>query len=86
MLEAQIQTQISNYLKTEGWLVVKNMTISLNGWPDLSAYHTDKHIMIEVKTPTGRLSRIQQYRIAQLRKLEHKVYVVSSLKQLKEEL
>ncbi len=87
MTEAKIQLKISQYLKDMDYIVVKNMSMSLNGWPDLSCYGPNgEHFMIEVKTPTGRLSNIQKYRIAKLRAKHHTVYVVDSVTKLKEEM
>jgi len=87
MLELKIQTQIIKYLKSKGYIAVKNITISINGWPDVTAIAPNgKHIYIEVKRPGGRLSEIQKIRIQQLREHNTDVYVVTSLDQLKGEL
>ena len=87
MLESKIQSSITLYLKNQGCLTVKNMTMSLNGWPDITVIPPNGEIYyIEVKAEKGRLSRIQMYRIAQLREHNVTVYIVNSLKQLKEEL
>jgi Holliday junction resolvase len=51
----------------------------LNGWPDLCAVKDGTTIYIEVKRPGGRTSKIQDYRIKQLREAGVKVYVTDSL-------
>ena len=85
--EGRIQQQISKYLKDNGCLVLKNMSVSLNGWPDLTVIEPDGTTYhIEVKAPGGRLSKIQKYRITQIREHNTNVFIVDSLTLLKEEL
>ena len=83
MTEQKIQTSIADYLRKRGWTVVKIMAASLNGWPDLHAVKEGRAIYIEVKRPGGRLSKIQEYRIEQLKKQEMRVHVVDSLDAIK---
>ena len=85
--EGKIQSSINKYLSSIGYIVVKNMAVSLNGWPDVSCYGPyGKTFMIEVKAKGGRLSRIQQYRIANLQGMGHQVFITDDLKTFKGEL
>jgi len=86
MTEQQIQAQIIKYLKSEGYFCIKVMACTVSGTPDICAIGNGKTIWVEVKKPGGRLSRIQEHVIAQIRALNHKVYVSDSLKDLKEQL
>jgi hypothetical protein len=86
MKESQIQSQIITYLEANGWLVVKIMQSNKNGWPDLQAFKDSRCIFIEVKTPSGRLSELQKYRITQLTDKGFNCYVITSLNNLINEL
>ncbi len=84
MTEQKIQFLITNYLKKEGWLVTKLMMTTTSGIPDVLAIRQGKTIFIEVKKPGGRLSRIQEYRIAEIRAQDIPVLVTDNLPELKE--
>lgn len=64
--EQKLQTKIINYLKSDGWLVVKTIQLSINGMPDIFAFKNGRTIFIEVKSPNGKRSELQKYRIEQL--------------------
>ena len=55
-----------------------------SGIPDLLCIKGGKTIFIEVKKPGGRLSKIQEYRIAELKKEGMTVIVTDNLKEVKE--
>jgi len=84
MSEQKIQFLITNWLKKEGWLVTKLMMTTTSGIPDILAIRSGKTIFIEVKKPGGRLSKIQKYRIAEIRAQDIPVLVTDNLKELKE--
>jgi hypothetical protein len=69
-------------MKAQGWLVVKIISCSLNGWPDLQCHKSGKTIFIECKSERGRLSPLQQYRHAQLKKEGFEVFIISNPQQL----
>ncbi len=84
MTESAIQTSIVKYLNNLGYLVVKNITVSMNGWPDLTAIAPNgDHLYIEVKTDTGRLSPVQKVRHEQLKQHNVPVITVTTLKEVK---
>ncbi|MHB9056233.1 MAG: VRR-NUC domain-containing protein [Paludibacteraceae bacterium] len=65
--EQNLQNKITRYLRGEGWLVVKTIVLSLAGFPDIFAFRNKVAIFIEVKSPKGKLTKLQQYRIDQLK-------------------
>ena len=84
MTEQKIQFLIQGYLKKDGWLVNKLMAVTQGGTPDLIAHKQGKTLYIEVKKPGGRLSRIQEYRIAELRNEGIDVLVTDNLQDVKD--
>lgn len=77
MTEAQIQKKIIDHYEKNGWLVVKIMKCNKNGWPDLQILKDGICKFVEVKTPRGKISQLQKYRIKQLREqgFEANVYI-----------
>ena len=74
MKEQQIQTKRIKQLETEGYYVIKLITTNKNGIPDLIAIPKDCNVLfVEVKQPTGKLSKLQEYRIKELE--EHGIKV-----------
>ena len=69
MTEQQVQSKKIKELEAEGYYVLKLIKTNKNGIPDLLALHPDKQILfIEVKTIKGRASKLQEYRIKELKK------------------
>lgn len=68
MKEQDLQSKIVKELKNNGWDVVKTILLSKNGYPDLFAFKRGVTIFIEVKKPNGKRSKIQEYRINELKK------------------
>ena len=67
MTEQQIQAKRIRQLEKEGYYVLKLIRTNKNGIPDLIAIPKDSDVLFcEVKTPTGRLSKLQEYRIKEL--------------------
>ena len=77
MTEAQIQKKIIDHYQNAGFLVVKLMKTNTNGIPDLMVLKNGICKFVEVKTPRGKISQLQKYRIKQLREqgFEANVYV-----------
>ena len=68
MTEQQVQSKKIKELEAEGYSVLKLIKTNKNGIPDLLALHPDKEILfLEVKTRKGRVSKLQEYRIKELR-------------------
>lgn len=83
MLESQIQAKISEQLQSAGWIVLRAITRSIRGYPDLEAFRDGRAIFIEVKRPGKKPTPLQKYRMNQLRKAGFSVYVMDSPDELK---
>jgi Holliday junction resolvase len=66
MKEQQIQTKRIKQLEAEGYYVLKLIKTNKNGIPDIIAIKEGEVLFSEVKTPTGKLSEVQKYRIKEL--------------------
>lgn len=76
MTEQQIQSKRIKELEAQGYYVIKLIKTNKNGIPDLLAIPPNtKVIFNEVKTETGKVSALQQYRIDELNKLGFEAYV-----------
>ncbi len=68
MTEQQIQSKKIKELEAEGYFVIKLIKTNRNGIPDVVALHKDKGVkFFEIKTENGKVSKLQQYRIKQLK-------------------
>jgi hypothetical protein len=68
MAEADYQTKLKRALEAQGWTVIKLARLTVSGYPDLLAMMANRPpVFIEVKDDKGRLSRLQSYRIKELR-------------------
>lgn len=66
MKEAAIQRQIIKWLESNGAFVVKTVTTNKSGVPDLLVCWFGRFIAIEVKRPTGKVTKLQEYKIGQI--------------------
>jgi len=65
--EGQIQSKRIKQLEADGYYVIKLMKTNKNGIPDLLALKSNEApFFIEVKTPKGVLSPLQEYRLQEL--------------------
>ena len=69
MTEQQIQRKRIKQLESEGYYVLKLIKTNKNGIPDLLAIPPNCDVLFsEVKKPTGKLSKLQEYRLKELKK------------------
>ncbi len=69
MTEQQIQKKRINELEQQGYYVIKLIKTNKNGIPDLIAIPPESDVLFsEVKTPKGKVSKLQEYRIEELKK------------------
>lgn len=69
MTEQQIQNKRIKQLEEEGYYVIKLIKTNKNGIPDLVAIPPNCGVLFsEIKTKTGRLSKLQEYRLKELDK------------------
>jgi hypothetical protein len=67
MTEQQIQSKRIKQLEAEGYYVLKLIKTNRNGIPDIIAIPPNSGVLFsEVKTKTGRLSKLQEYRLKEL--------------------
>ncbi len=76
MTEQQIQSKRIKELEAEGYYVLKLIKTNKNGIPDIIAIPPNSNVIFsEVKTPTGRLSKLQEFRLKELEKYGFKTEV-----------
>jgi len=67
MTEQQIQSKRIKQLESEGYFVLKLVKTNKNGIPDIIAIPPNCDVIFsEVKTPKGKLSKLQEYRLKEL--------------------
>lgn len=67
MTEQQIQSKRIQELESEGYYVLKLIKTNKNGIPDLIAIKPNAEVLFsEVKKPTGKVSKLQEYRLKEL--------------------
>ncbi len=68
MTEQQIQTERIKQLEAEGYYVLKLIKTNKNGIPDLLAIPPGSDVLFsEIKKPQGKLSKLQEYRLKELK-------------------
>ena len=68
MSEQQIQAKRIKELEAEGYYVIKLIKTNKNGIPDLVAIGPGSNVLFsEIKTKKGRVSKLQEYRMTELR-------------------
>ena len=66
--EQAIQNKRIKQLEAEGYYVLKLIKCNKNGIPDVIAIAPNQDVIFsEIKTPTGRLSKLQEYRLKELK-------------------
>lgn len=61
--ESKIQIKVIKFLEKDGWYVLRLISTNKTGIPDLLAFKKNEpDIFIEVKTETGKLSKLQEFR------------------------
>ena len=64
MTEQQIQAKRIKQLESEGYYVLKLVKTNKNGIPDILAIPPNSNVIFsEVKTPKGKVSELQKYRL-----------------------
>ena len=69
MSEASYQRKLIKQLEAEGYYVLKLINTNKNGIPDLVALKPNDVKFIEVKGAKTPVSKLQEYRIKELKKL-----------------
>ena len=67
MKESQIQSKKIKELEAQGYYVIKLIKTNKNGIPDLIAIPPNSDVeFFEVKSPTGKISPLQEFRLKEL--------------------
>lgn len=67
MKESQIQSKKIKELEAQGYYVIKLIKTNKNGIPDLIAIPPNSDVeFFEVKSPNGKISPLQEFRIKEL--------------------
>ena len=82
--ESKLQSKIIKILEFNGWIVVKTIHLSKNGFPDIFAFKNSRTIFIEVKSKKGVRSELQKYRIEQLTKHGFLAFFCDDFEQFKQ--
>lgn len=75
MTEAQYQSRLIKRYEKEGWHVLKLIQLNKAGYPDLLLLKPNDVKFVEVKAATGKTSKVQEYRIAELRSIGFNVEI-----------
>jgi Holliday junction resolvase-like predicted endonuclease len=76
MKEQQIQAKKIKELEAQGYYVIKLINTNKNGIPDLIAIPKDSDVLfVEVKTPEGKTSKLQEFRHKELQERGIKVEI-----------
>ncbi len=68
MTEQQIQKKRIQELESQGYYVIKLVKTNKNGIPDLIAIPPNSDVLFsEVKRPNGKVSKLQEYRLKELK-------------------
>lgn len=68
MTEQQIQAKRIKQLEVKGYYVLKLIKTNKNGIPDVLAIKKGANVLFsEIKTPKGKLSKLQEFRLKELR-------------------
>ena len=94
MTESEIQKQIIDYCTAKGALVFRMNAGSRNynnkqapkGTPDLFVVKKPVAVWVEVKTPTGKVSEVQEKMHDRLRELGQRVIIARSVEDVMREL
>lgn len=84
MLEKNLQKNILKICKEYNILTRKLNAESQRGWPDLILLLPNGTVIfLEVKTKTGKLSKLQEYTIQEIKERKGNVHVVRSTEEVK---
>lgn len=76
MREQQYQKKIIDKYRADGWYVINTIKTNVNGIPDLILLKDgEPPTFIECKTPKGKLSQVQVFRLNELQDLGFNCYV-----------
>lgn len=79
MLEKQIEKYLKEEVQARGWICWKFVSPSTTGVPDRIVIARNQIVFVELKKPkTGRVSKVQEFRMRQLTGLGHRTKIIDS--------
>lgn len=84
MLEKKIEKQVNDYATSRGWYVLKNDSSLKKGIPDRLYVKGKLCFFIEFKTESGKTSKVQEFRIKELREKDIRVFVINNVEEGKQ--
>lgn len=76
MSEQKYQTKIIKHLEANGYYTIKTIRTNKAGTPDIIAIKNGRVLCIEVKTKRGVVSRLQEYRLEEIRSYGARAFVM----------
>jgi Holliday junction resolvase len=83
MKESEIQYKIINFLKKEGWFVVKIIRANITGISDIICFKNGVSVFVEVKNEIGKQSEVQKYVQKQIEQQGFKYILARSIEDIK---
>ena len=84
MKESRIQTKIIKFLDSlESCWTVKTVVVNKPGTPDILCCYKGRFYAFEVKSETGKPTKLQLYRITEIQSAGGEAHVVRSLEEVK---
>ena len=77
MSESTFQRKLIKEYEAKGWTVIRLLQSNKAGYPDLLCLMPERVLFIEVKSRTGKLSKVQEYRHAELRAAGFEVQTIA---------
>ncbi|MDX9798989.1 MAG: VRR-NUC domain-containing protein [Bacteroidales bacterium] len=77
MTESKFEQSWSEKAKKKGWYSVKIIQASKNGMPDRMYLKNGMIFFVEFKAKKGKLSKLQEYRISELRRMNFHVLIIA---------
>lgn len=84
ILESKLQSQFIKHAKLLGWIPLKVIRSNINGIADLILFKNNRVIFVEVKTPKGIVSELQNHIKEQFELQNFEYHICNNLKSFKE--
>lgn len=79
-MESKLQKQVIKLLEKSGWYVLKVVSSNKPGHPDITAFNEGgETIFIELKSKGKKTTKLQDYRIAELKRRQFKCFIIDDL-------
>ena len=83
MSETKLKNKVKSYLKSIGAFHLKLSDRATGGIPDLVVFYRGRTVFVELKTPTGVVSKLQEWTIDQIKAQGCEAYICRSVEDVK---